>query len=199
LPTQSHHTTRPLRNQRRSLPRFMSQTLVTLHIPPKENHLVRRYGVYSSRGRGTWKDRPALRTRAPERRYGRAQIPAGEPASVEVGAVLVRLSRAGWRDRRAAVTLPIRFSGSDTTGRVTWRTRRLGRLPGYSEYPRRAVSGKCGPLENAAAHGASEGRACGTRAADRTMFRVISARSNQFLVILYPENTRYSMPPSFTT
>jgi hypothetical protein len=47
-------------------------TQVTLHIPraavtrsvtgapPRGRHLVRRYGLYSSRGRGTWKDRPAL-------------------------------------------------------------------------------------------------------------------------------------------
>ncbi len=59
---------------------FIAQ--VTMHIPPKGKHLVRRYGVYSSRGRGTWKDRPALRARAPEHWYGRAQIPAGEPDSV---------------------------------------------------------------------------------------------------------------------
>ncbi|MDP3179451.1 MAG: transposase, partial [Spirochaetaceae bacterium] len=50
--------------------------LVTLHIPPKGKHLVRRYGVYSSRGRSTWKTRPALKTRAPERWYGRAELPA---------------------------------------------------------------------------------------------------------------------------
>jgi len=43
---------------------------MTLHIPPKGKHLVRRYGVYSSRGRGTWKKRPALALRAAENRYG---------------------------------------------------------------------------------------------------------------------------------
>ena len=32
---------------------------------------MRRYGLYSSRGRGTWKDRPALRSRAPANWYGR--------------------------------------------------------------------------------------------------------------------------------
>ncbi|MEI6875409.1 MAG: hypothetical protein WCL50_09815 [Spirochaetota bacterium] len=35
-------------------------------------------------GRGTWKNRPALRTRAPERWYGRAPIPVGDPAAAEV-------------------------------------------------------------------------------------------------------------------
>jgi hypothetical protein len=61
---------------------FIAQ--VTLHIPPKGKHLVRRYGVYSSRGRSSWKDRPALKTRAPEHWYGRAQIPVAKPASAEV-------------------------------------------------------------------------------------------------------------------
>ena len=37
---------------------------------------MRRYGLYSSRARGTWKDRPALCTRAPVHWYGRQ---AAEP------------------------------------------------------------------------------------------------------------------------
>ena len=44
---------------------------ITLHVPPKGKHLVRRYGVYSSRARGTWKRRPALSLRAAEGWYGR--------------------------------------------------------------------------------------------------------------------------------
>ncbi|MBN1797077.1 MAG: transposase, partial [Spirochaetales bacterium] len=47
---------------------FIAQ--LTLHIPPKGKHLVRRYGVYSSRSRGTWKKRKALSLRAPENWYG---------------------------------------------------------------------------------------------------------------------------------
>jgi hypothetical protein len=43
----------------------------TLHIPPRGEHLLRRFGLYSSRGRGTWKDHPALRSRAPASWYGR--------------------------------------------------------------------------------------------------------------------------------
>ena len=54
---------------------FIAQ--VTLHIPPRGRHLVRRYGLYSSRGRGTWKQRPALRSRAPASCYGRT---ASDPA-----------------------------------------------------------------------------------------------------------------------
>jgi hypothetical protein len=39
-------------------------TRITLHIPSKGKHLVRRYGVYISRTRGTWNKRPALAYRA---------------------------------------------------------------------------------------------------------------------------------------
>jgi hypothetical protein len=42
---------------------------VTLDMPPRGKHLVRRYGLYSSRGRGTWKYRPALRSQAPANWY----------------------------------------------------------------------------------------------------------------------------------
>jgi hypothetical protein len=61
--------------------RYSSQDFiaeVTLHVPPRGKHLVRRYGLYSSRGRGTWKDRPALRARAPASWYGRTAT--AEPA-----------------------------------------------------------------------------------------------------------------------
>jgi hypothetical protein len=55
---------------------FIAQ--VTMHVPPRGKHLVRRYGLYSSRGRGTWKDRSALRSRAPANWYGRKS--AADPA-----------------------------------------------------------------------------------------------------------------------
>jgi hypothetical protein len=45
-------------------------------IPPS---LVRRYGLYSSRARGTWKDRPALCTRAPVHWYGRQAVEPPTP------------------------------------------------------------------------------------------------------------------------
>jgi len=47
---------------------------LTLHIPPKGKHLVRRYGIYSSRNRGTWKRRPALALRAADGWYGSKEI-----------------------------------------------------------------------------------------------------------------------------
>ena len=53
---------------------------LTLHIPPKGRHLVRRYGVYSSRSRGTWKKRPALFLRAAEGWYGWEDITGMEEA-----------------------------------------------------------------------------------------------------------------------
>jgi hypothetical protein len=43
---------------------FIAQ--ITFHIPSRGKHLVRRYGIYSSRSRGTWKKRPALLTCAAE-------------------------------------------------------------------------------------------------------------------------------------
>jgi hypothetical protein len=57
------------RTRRYSSLDFIAQ--VTLHITPRGKHLVRRYGLYSSRGRGTWKNRPALYSRAPANWYGR--------------------------------------------------------------------------------------------------------------------------------
>jgi hypothetical protein len=68
------------RTRRYSSLDFMAQ--VTLHVPwggshakrdgspPRGKHRLRRYGLYSSRGRGAWKDRPALRSRAPASWYG---------------------------------------------------------------------------------------------------------------------------------
>lgn len=79
---------------------FIAQ--VTLHIPPKGKHLVRRYGVYSSRGRSTWKDRPALRTKAPERWYGRAQMPAGKPSPAEVDMTAGEAVEVGTAARKKA-------------------------------------------------------------------------------------------------
>ena len=59
---------------------FIAQ--VTLHVPPRGKHLVRRYGLYSSRGRGTWKHHIALRSRAPTNWYGRNAT--AEPALSDV-------------------------------------------------------------------------------------------------------------------
>jgi hypothetical protein len=53
---------------------------LTLHIPKKGKHIVRRYGVYSSRSRGTWKRRPALALRAAGGWYGRDEIADVEEA-----------------------------------------------------------------------------------------------------------------------
>ena len=83
------------RQRRYSSLDFIAQ--VTVPIPPRGRHLVRRYGLYSSRGRGTWKDRPALRSRAPANWYGRqaaddSALPDA-PKDQEVG-VLAR--RKAW-------------------------------------------------------------------------------------------------------
>ena len=88
------------RQRRYSSLDFIAQ--VTLHVPPRGKHLVRRYGLYSSRGRGTWKDRPALRSHVPANWYGKktAGDPVlpdapndqaqGGPAHRQVGALLRR-------------------------------------------------------------------------------------------------------------
>jgi len=79
---------------------------VTLHLPPHGRHLVRRNGLYSSRGRGTWKShplggplhRPALRSHAPAGWYGRKAVadsaPSDTPKDQEVDALSRRRSWA---------------------------------------------------------------------------------------------------------
>jgi hypothetical protein len=54
----------PFKNEERTFGSLDFIAQVTLHIPPKGKHLVRRYGLYSSRTRGTWKDRPRVKGRA---------------------------------------------------------------------------------------------------------------------------------------
>jgi len=70
---------------------------LTLHIPPKGKHLVRRYGVYSSRSRGTWKRRPSLAVRAAEGWYGRQEtadtVMTEEPEKLSVSA---KARRKAW-------------------------------------------------------------------------------------------------------
>jgi DNA-directed RNA polymerase subunit RPC12/RpoP len=77
------------RQRRYSSLDFIAQ--VTLHIPPRGKHLMRRYGLYSSRGRGTWKERPAIRSHAPASWYGRkaADDPVlpDAPKDQEVGVI----------------------------------------------------------------------------------------------------------------
>ncbi len=39
---------------------------LTQHIPPRGVHLIRRYGLYSSRTKGAWDSMPHVAERAPE-------------------------------------------------------------------------------------------------------------------------------------
>jgi hypothetical protein len=63
-------------------------------------HLVRQYGLYSSRARGTWKNRPALWTRAPVHWYGRQAAepptPTDAPKDQAQGQVSTLSSRKAW-------------------------------------------------------------------------------------------------------
>jgi hypothetical protein len=70
---------------------FIAQ--VTLHVPPLGKHLVRRYNLYSSRGRGTWKDRSALRSRAPSKEAAADPAPSDTPKDREVDGLA---SRRAW-------------------------------------------------------------------------------------------------------
>jgi hypothetical protein len=70
---------------------------LTLHIPPKCKHLVRRYGVYSSRTRGTWKRRPSLSSRAADGWYGRdSETVVEEGEAGEELTVTDRARRKAW-------------------------------------------------------------------------------------------------------
>jgi len=81
---------------------FIAQ--LTLHISPKGKHLLRRYGVYSSRARGTWKKRPALRIRAAEQWYGWGDSAAPAQAEeVESITVTTRSCRKAWAELLAKV------------------------------------------------------------------------------------------------
>jgi len=84
-------------------PDFIAQ--VTLHIPDKGKHLVRRYGVYFSRSRGTWKNRKALMLRAPVNWYGFAiaERPSG-CETAEAGAVTVPACRKAWELSKKSVS-----------------------------------------------------------------------------------------------
>jgi hypothetical protein len=88
------------------IPRAAVTRSVTV-APPRGRHLVRRYGLYSSRARGTWKDRPALCTRAPLHWYGREAVepptPTGTPKDQAQGGPLhghlsTLSSRKAWAD-----------------------------------------------------------------------------------------------------
>ncbi len=70
---------------------FIAQ--VTLHIPPQGKHLLRRYGLYASRARGTWKKRPALSSRAPLGWYGRDAGQDSGPVSLHQNQEIGRSER----------------------------------------------------------------------------------------------------------
>ncbi|MBN2352229.1 MAG: transposase [Spirochaetales bacterium] len=70
---------------------------ITLHIPPKSKHPIRRYGIYSSRTRGTGKRRPALSLRAAAGWYGRESgTPTGEADAGEKLTVAAKARRRAW-------------------------------------------------------------------------------------------------------
>jgi hypothetical protein len=70
------------------------------HLPDSRTRLIRRYGLYSSRSRGTWARRPYLVRLAPEawrreHEQGSAVL-LGDPVELSEESVSARESRAAW-------------------------------------------------------------------------------------------------------
>jgi hypothetical protein len=71
------------------------------HLPEPRAHLVRRYGLYSSRSRGTWMRKPHLVRLAPQgwiqQHEQRCALPVGEiHENTPAQSVSARQSRAAW-------------------------------------------------------------------------------------------------------
>jgi hypothetical protein len=73
--------------------------LVTAHIPPKHKQYIRRYGLYSSRSRGKWKEHEHLCRLAPDGWKEKQEIVAAVPqeeSSRETPAVGTKQQRSAW-------------------------------------------------------------------------------------------------------
>ena len=62
----AQNTVRTSRQTRNSSPRSDLLSTPLQHLPDSGDHLIRRYGLYSSRSRGTWSRKPYLVRLAPE-------------------------------------------------------------------------------------------------------------------------------------
>lgn len=96
---------------------FIAQ--VTLHVPPRGRYLMRRYGLYSSRRRGTWKGRPAHSSCAPDNWYGRKAVGAPAPSDASKDQEVSAFSR-----RKARVRLLAKVNELDVMARP-----RCGQFP----------------------------------------------------------------------
>jgi hypothetical protein len=73
--------------------------LVTAHIPPKHKQYIRRYGLYSSRSRGKWKEHEHLCRLAPDGWKEKQEIAVTvvqEEASQEAPAAGTKQQRSAW-------------------------------------------------------------------------------------------------------
>jgi hypothetical protein len=73
--------------------------LVTAHIPPKHKQYIRRYGLYSSRSRGKWKEHEHLCRLAPDGWKKKQEIAVTVPqeeSSRETPAVGTKQQRSAW-------------------------------------------------------------------------------------------------------
>jgi hypothetical protein len=70
------------------------------HLPDSRTRLIRRYGLYSSRSRGTWARKPHLVRLAPEgwrREHGQpSAVHLGDPVEPSEESVSARESHAAW-------------------------------------------------------------------------------------------------------
>ena len=73
--------------------------LVTVHIPPKHKQYIRRYGLYSSRSRGKWKEHEHICRLAPDGWKEKQEIAVTvlqEESSQETPAVGTKQQRSAW-------------------------------------------------------------------------------------------------------
>jgi hypothetical protein len=73
--------------------------LVTAHIPPKHKQYIRRYGLYSSRNRGKWKEKKHLCRLAPtgwKEKHKVTEKAQQEKAVEETPAVGTKQQRSAW-------------------------------------------------------------------------------------------------------
>jgi hypothetical protein len=102
--------------------------LLTQHIPPKGVQYLRRYGLYSSRGRGTCNRKPYVIVHAPEGwkrkhagipdSHGKQQIPDADPPSLVSPPVIRLLTGYQFSYRSSvnspAINFPISYTDSNT-------------------------------------------------------------------------------------
>ena len=123
------------------------------HLPYRRVRLIRRYGLYSSRSRGTWSRKPHLLRLAPEvwRRDHRAPAGAQDPASPDPSPSLPCLHAAPLGC--TAFHLPVHPRRHGFARRSGWQVNFAPRTPRPSQTSRISSS-----IKRAISHAAGNGR-----------------------------------------